>query len=178
MRRPLNRSRKILIVISVLTLLIALTSCRTSKETLITTITDSTSVKVESIPFDTLVWIKNHSGKEQEFTNCDSLYALLSRHSGTLVTKENGVKSTITNSGKRLVFKCQTDSLLAEIELLKERITKEHTVVITKEVPANCKKEHCTWIDGLYKRGFWIYTALILVFVGFRYRKVIFPFLK
>jgi hypothetical protein len=129
-----------------------------------TTTKDSTSVVIRETPFDTLLWIKNHKGKDQVFSNCDSLLSLLSK-TGTLTTKSDGVKSTIIRTNKGIVFKCETDSLKEVIRLMKyeKRIDRIKEIII--EVPSKCTKEHSGWLDGFYKRGFWV-CFLLLVAIG------------
>jgi len=140
---------------------------------------DSTGVpEVTNTYFDSTLWIAKHKGKDQEFANCDSIYAMLSRHSNTLTTIDNGVRSTITGVGKRLVFKCETDSLKEVIKLLKQKVNTPHFKTITREVPARCEKEHKTSFDGFTNWFFYIVGGFILLLTGVKFLTGKIPFLS
>lgn len=110
---------------------------------------------------DTTIYITTQ-GPTQYLENpckhlCDSLGNL---KPVKIETKKNGIKSTIKSVGNSLVVECETDSLKAVINGLKEtvRITKEKE---TKEVPV-CHLEHKTKFDGFTFWWFWI-TVFIIV---------------
>lgn len=131
------------------------------------TVKTETTREVSVTPFDTTIWILKHKVADQEFVNCDSLYAMLSRHSNTITTKENGVKATIIKVGDRLVFKCETDSLKAVIELLRTQIKESKITNKTKVIEVDKPK----WIDGFYKRAFWFYSIIMGLSIGAWYVK-------
>lgn len=134
---------------------------------------DSSSVSVKSIPFDTLLWIKNHEGQEQEFINCDSLIAFLMRNQDTVITKKDGVKSTITRSKNKIKFKCETDSLKAIVELLKTEISTNKTKTIVKTVSSRCDKDHRNSFDGFCRWFFYIFGPLLGIYIFLRLKKII-----
>jgi hypothetical protein len=83
--------KALLLAILMILAIVHMSSCKSQKPLSIST-KDSTSHTLKQIPFDSLVWIKNHSGKEQVFTNCDSLLKSLAANQNTLTTSKDGVK--------------------------------------------------------------------------------------
>jgi hypothetical protein len=111
---------------------------------------------------DTTIYI-TQQGPTQFLENpcknlCDSLGNL---KPVKIETKKNGIKSTIKSQGNSLIFECETDSLKAVINGLKEtiRITKEKEV---KEVPV-CHLDHKTKFDGFTFWWFWITACAIAI---------------
>ena len=136
-----------------------------------TEVRDSIIERIKEIPFDTTIWLAKHTGKEQSFTNCDSLFYKLAKFNNRLQTDSNGIKSIIEKKGNRITFRCEADSLRQVIKLLKYQKDRVQVKTVVKEVPARCDKDHKTWLDGLYKRGFWILLSVIAGFFGFKYLK-------
>lgn len=130
------------------------------------TIKDSLGApKIIEVPYDTLALISRHQGKEMTFNNCDSLYAVLAAHHGTITELQDGVKEIITgNPGKKISFRCETDSLKEVIRLLRSRVEQPHYITITKEVAARCELEHRNSWDGWCRWWFWISLWVIVVF--------------
>ena len=91
-------------------------------------------------------------------TLCDSLGNLKPIK---IESKKNGIKSTIKSVGNTLAIECETDSLKAVINGLKEtiRITKEKEI---KEVPV-CHLDHKTKFDGFTFWWFWITACAIAI---------------
>lgn len=91
-------------------------------------------------------------------TLCDSLGNLKPIK---IESKKNGIKSTIKSVGNTLAVECETDSLKAVINGLKEtiRITKEKEI---KEVPV-CHLDHKTKFDGFTFWWFWITACAIAI---------------
>lgn len=140
-----------------------------------TVIKDSINYKTEYLPFDTLALISRHEGTESTFTDCDSLVKLLAANNNTITTKKDGVKSTIKLTPKGLSFKCETDSLLEIIHLLriKETINKTHSEVI--EVP-KCDLEHISKMDSFFIIIGRAFCILLVVYLGYRVAKFYFKF--
>lgn len=140
-------------------LLVLFTSCVTEKQrlrickscALSETRKDSIGKpEVTVTPFDTILWISRR-GKPQHFTNCDSLIKALAAGNGTITTRENGIRGTITGTRKGFTFACEVDSLKEVIRLLRSKITQPVFTTITKEVPARCELHHLRKWDS-----FWI----------------------
>lgn len=170
-------------LLSVIALIMVLNSCITEKKRAKICATcpvkessnDSTASHEQISTFDTTAWIKNHVGKDQEFYGCDSLLAALSRSNNLLVTDSNGVKSTITKKGKSITFRCETDSLKAEIKGLKKTISNFHSknTVKTFTIKEDCKRDHRTDFDGLCRWFFYIVAPMIGIYLFLRIKKLV-----
>lgn len=146
MKEPINKNAlpgflvTVLIAVIMVFFIILNTGCAGKKPLTVTT-KDSTFEK--QTPFDTLALIKRHKGKDHTFLNCDSLYKLLAINAGTITSKQDGVRSTITKQKNGSIrFRCETDSLMEVIRLT--RIEKNRVITTVKEVRANCERRHIT----------------------------------
>ncbi len=161
-----------------------ITSCVTEKKRL--KICQSCPLKIKDsiqtittiTPFDTTLFLSQMGrdiAVDFDQNNCcslvDTLNAMMSRSNGTITTN-NGIKASIFKKDKRLVFRCEADSLKEIIKLLREK--KETTRDRTIEVPARCNLEHLKWYDT-YCRWITLFTLTFLIgALLWRFRKLIF----
>lgn len=170
-------------IIALATFIILLNSCITEKKrqnickTCAIIKKDSLAENTKITPFDTNLFISGYKRKF-ELTGkclvlCDSINKLIDFYNKKgldfVISKGNGTKTTINKSSKgNFIFTTELDSLKKLVTLLKYEKNRTHFVLDTVE--AKCTKQHYTWIDGLYKRGFWFFVILaVLVFIYKRY---------
>lgn len=117
--------------------------------------------------YDSLVLVKNREGKAIQFEHNADIPKELDKAGGKIETVENGVKSTITGgTGKKTVFKCATDSLLALLELERQKsqqiryITKERTVEVMVEKKSGGVFVFLMWSGGIFWFLIFAFTAL------------------
>lgn len=113
---------------------------------------DSTSIAVTNNYYDSLLYYKNRVGKPIVVeANCDSLLKLLAVNNNTLVSIDNGIKTSVIKTNKGFIFKCETDSLKQLVQLLKQKIETNRTKTTEKtiEVPVYCEKQHLDWLDKI-----------------------------
>jgi hypothetical protein len=93
---------------------------------------DSTVTNTEVIFKDTTLYITERGETIYIQNPCDSIKPV--------VTKKNGIKSSVRQVGRGVVFECEADSLRAVIKLLERKtsIVKKERVVIEKP----CAKDH------------------------------------
>ncbi len=164
---PLSRTSTFLrafFVAFVLTTIACLCSCVTNKQRL--RICQTCPIKIETHEkdsigepvvkktlYDSLLNVRNHQGATLVYTNCDSLVkTLLKAKDSTIIAVKDGVKSTISDKGGKITFKCETDSLKEVVRILKLQVNTPHYKIkeTIKEVPARCEKEHIGWWDKLF----------------------------
>jgi hypothetical protein len=161
-------------IIALLTFVILLNSCTAYKEKICKTCAiikkDSVNEAIKITPFDTNLFISGYKRKF-ELTGkclvlCDSINKLIDFYNKKgldfVVSKGNGTKTTINKSAQgNFVFTTELDSLKKLVTLLKYEKNRTHFVLDTVE--AKCTKQHYTWIDGFYKRGFWFFVILFVI---------------
>lgn len=126
---------------------------------------DSTNTTVTNNYYDSLLYYKNRVGKPIVIeADCDSLLKLLASNNNTLVSIDNGIKTSVIKTNKGFIFKCETDSLKQLVQLLKQKIETNRTKTSEKtiEVPVYCDKKHLDWWDKIL-----IVCGKIFIFVAF-----------
>lgn len=111
---------------------------------------DSVHTTITNNYYDSLLYYKNRVGKPIIVeTDCDSLVKLLAANNNTLVSKDNGIKTSVIKTSKGFIFKCETDSLKQLVQLLKQKIETNRVKATTEtiKVPALCDKQHLDWWD-------------------------------
>lgn len=173
MYKKLVSFSKWLILFSLFCLAVFLTSCNSQKRmnrlcakcVAKEIVKDSTNTTVTNNYYDSLLYYKNRTAKPIIVDgNCDSLVKLLATHNNTLVSVDNGIKTSVIKTNKGFIFKCETDSLKQLVQLLKQKIETNtiKTIEKTIEVPVYCDKKHLDWWDKIL-----IVCGKIFVFLAF-----------
>lgn len=174
-----------------LILIILFTSCLTQKQrdkvcaSCPIVIKDSIREVIKTTSFDTTLFIST-LGKDLQFdytSSCcqvmDSLFAQMGRSNGTITAVDNGIKSSIFKRDKKIVFRCEADSLKEVIKGLRTTIEKYETKTETRIVKELCYKPHKDWLDKYDRPWFWISIFIILLLLGWKFGPKllkIFPF--
>ena len=132
---------------------------------------------IKVTPFDTTLFI-SQMGKDLMFDfsgDCcsvmDSLFAQMGRSNGTITAVDNGIKSSVFKKDKKLVFRCEADSLRKVIEGLRTTIEKTTSQVKTITLPApKCEKPHKDWLDKYDRPWFFISLGALLLFLGWKFK--------
>lgn len=96
---------------------------------------------------------------------CDSLGNLKPTFK-TIIISDKGTKQTLSVKNNSLVLVEQLDSLKKVISVKDTLI--ERFINTTIEVPAQCKLEHLTWWDKLFRGLGQILSVVVLLFLGFK----------
>ncbi len=139
-------------------------------------IKDSIREVIKTTSFDTTLFIST-LGKDLQFdytANCcqtmDSLFAEMGRSNGTITAVDNGIKSSIFKKDKKIVFRCEADSLREVIKGLRTLVEKSETKIETKVLPAPpCDKPHKDWLDKYDRPWFFISLFLLLLYLGIKF---------
>jgi len=180
-------------LIKIITILLLLSSCdaekrmakRCAKCPSVTEVI--TKEVIKTTPFDTTLFI-SQMGKDLMFDfsgDCcsvmDSLFAEMGRSSGTITAVDNGVKSSIFKKGKKIVFRCEADSLRAVIKGLRTTIQTTNSKVTTKTItlPApKCEKQHKDWLDKYDRPWFFISLGALLLFLFWKFKPTLLGLFK
>lgn len=178
-------------LITILISLLVLTSCLTEKKrqeicsACPVVIKDSIREVIKTTSFDTTLFIST-LGKDIMFDysgDCcsvmDSLFAQMGRSDGTITAVDNGIKSSIFKKDKKIVFRCEADSLRAIIKGLRTTIETTKSKVETKVLPApKCEKPHKDWLDKYDRPWLFISLGALLLFIGWKFKMPILGLFK
>jgi len=172
--------------IQIIILILLLSSCNSEKRLAkrCAKCQSSTEVMTKEVikitPFDTTLFI-SQMGKDILFPdaengNCcemvDSLNAMMARGNGTISANNGGIKSSVFKQNKKIVFRCEADSLKKVIEGLRTEITTSTSKTITKTIELPCSKEHKDWLDKYDRPWFFISLGAFLLFIGLKLFKM------
>jgi hypothetical protein len=129
---------------------------------------DSTVTNTEVIFKDTTLYITEKGETIYIQNPCDSVKPI--------TTKKNGIKSSVRQVGKGLVFECEADSLRAVIKTMSLNKTKLKQSVRVIEKP--CNKEHISGTQWMWIRLGQILSGFILLQVLLKFGSLYVPFLK
>jgi len=174
-------------VVKALIIGLILTSCLTQKQrdkvcaSCPVSIKDSIREVIKITSFDTALYLSRR-GKDLMFdlsgdccSTMDSLFAQMSRNNGTITATSNGIKSSIFKKDKKIVFRCEADSLKEVIKGLRTVIDRSRVRIETKIVTDACVKQHKDWLDKYDRPWFFISLGALLVAIGWKFRS---PLLK
>lgn len=164
-----------------LIVLILLSSCLTQKQrdkvcaSCPVIIKDSIREITKVSSFDTTLFIST-LGKDLQFDfsgDCcqvmDSLFAQMGRSNGTITATDNGIKSSIFKKDKKIVFRCEADSLKAVIKGLRTIIEKSKSKIETRIIKENCYKPHKDWLDKYDRPWFFLSLFILLLLLGLKF---------
>lgn len=161
-KRPINEvmAIEILVAIFVLIALCCLSSCKCPQ------IAESTVTRDSIVYHDSVVTVHD-TDVFSTFAYVDSILELLNRKTDTVIIKttKRGVTTSLRVANGKLICEATIDSLQAKIDSIKSHVTyieKTRNILIERNESS---------FERWQKRLFWIFGAIIALFVAYKLKK-------